>query len=131
MKKILLLLVISLSLFSATAQSLRNTADNFQFKSSQLTTNAFSADGAIENLAVYPNPVVDELKITFRSSQRSMAMVSLFNNIGKQVYKQETDIQPGNNIISINIRSKSIEPGVYFIQLFAENQTITRKVIVK
>jgi len=47
------------------------------------------------------------------------------------IYSQESGVEPGNNTISIDIRSKSIEPGVYFIQLFDENQTITRKLIVK
>jgi len=131
MKKILLLLVISISIFSAAAQSLSNKAYNQQVKTSQFASNAVSPDGFIENITVYPNPVVDELKVSFRSSQRSLAKVSLFNNIGKQVFKQEEDVQPGNNIISIDIRSRSIEPGVYFIQIFAENQTITRKLIVK
>jgi hypothetical protein len=131
MKKILLLLFISISVFSATAQSSGNSSDNQRVKTSQFASNAVSSDGFIENITVYPNPVVDELKVSFRSSQRSLAKVSLFNNIGKLVFKQEEDVQPGNNVISIDIRSRSIEPGVYFIQIFAENQTVTRKLIVK
>jgi hypothetical protein len=131
MKKIFLLIIISITMYTATAQSSRNGAYNMQAKTSQLASNVSSSDGIIENITVYPNPVVEELKISFRSSQRSSAVVSLFNNIGKQVFKQETDIEPGNNIISIDIRSRSIEPGVYFVQLFSENQTITRKLIVK
>lgn len=98
---------------------------------SQLVSDAVSTDGVIENITVYPNPVVDELKISFRCSQRSSAVVSLFNNIGKPVYRQESEVEAGNNIISIDIRSKSIEPGVYFVQLVSEGQTITRKLIVK
>jgi hypothetical protein len=131
MKKILLLLILSISIFTATAQFSKNGIDNQQVKSSQLASNASSTNGSIENITVYPNPVVDELKISFKSSGRSVAVVSLFNNIGKQVYRQESGVEPGHNIISIDIRSKSIEPGVYFIQLFDENQTITRKLIVK
>ena len=131
MKKIFLLLIISFSILSATAQYAGSRADNMQVKTSPLASNVVLKDGTIDNITVYPNPVVNELKISFKSSQRSFAEVSLFNNIGKQVFKQETNVEPGNNIISIDIRSKSIEPGVYFIQLFAENQTITRKLIVK
>lgn len=131
MKKIFLLLLISVTMYSAEAQSSRNGTYNMQVKTSQLASNLAPSDGIIENITVYPNPVAEELKISFRSSQRSTAVVSLFNNIGKQVFKQETDVEPGNNVISIDIRSKSIEPGVYFVQLFSENQTITRKLIVK
>lgn len=131
MKKIFLLLAISFAIFSVTAQSSRNRIDNLQIKSPQLASSEVSANGILDNISVYPNPVVDELKIAFRSNLRSLAVVKLFNNIGKQVLKQESDIEAGNNIISIDIRSKSIEPGVYFIQLFSENQTITRKLIIK
>jgi hypothetical protein len=131
MKKILLLLAICISVFSTSAQSSGGKANNTVVKSSQFGSIAVAPDGFIENITVYPNPVADELKISFRSSHRSVAQVSLFNNIGKQVLKQETDVEPGNNMVSIDIRSKSIEPGVYFIQILSGNQTITRKLIVK
>lgn len=131
MKKILLLLAISFAIFSATAQSSRNRIDNVQIKSSQLASNEVSTNGILDNITVYPNPVIDELKIAFRSEQRSLAVVKLFNNIGKLVFKQGSDVEAGNNIISIDIRSKAIEPGVYFIQIQFENQNFTRKLIVK
>jgi len=131
MKNILLLFSIFVSLLSASAQSLKYGFDNQQVKTSQAISSVSSAEGTIENITVYPNPVVDELRITFRSSHRSQAMFSIFNNIGKQVYTQESTVDPGNNIISIDIRSKSIEPGVYFVQVKSENQTFTRKLIVK
>lgn len=130
MKKILLLLFISISILYSSAQS-SGRAYNLQVKTSQLASNDASSNGSIENITVYPNPVVDELKIAFRSNQRGLAVVSLFNNIGKPVFRQETDVEPGNNIISVDIRNKSIEPGVYFVQLVSDNQTITRKLIVK
>ena len=131
MKKILLLLIISISIFSAKAQTTKNRAENTQYKSPQLAVNSSFTDGIIDNVSVYPNPVVDELKISFKSSQRSSVVISLFNNIGKPVFKQQSEVDAGNTIISIDIRSKSLEPGVYFVKLLAENQTITRKLIVK
>lgn len=131
MKKILLLLILSISIISVTAQSLRNKPDNQQVKTIQYTSNTASTDGFIENITVYPNPVVDELKISFKSSHGSLSTVSLFNNIGKLVYTQEADVEPGSNIISISIRSKSIDPGVYFVQIVVEKQSFTRKLIIK
>lgn len=131
MKKILLLIIISISIFSAKAQITKNRSENTQYKSPQLAVNSSFTDGIIDNVSVYPNPVVDELKISFKSSQRSSVVISLFNNIGKPVFKQQSEVDAGNTIISIDIRSKSLEPGVYFVKLLAENQTITRKLIVK
>ena len=131
MKKILLLIILSISILAATAQSSGSKSDNQQVKSSQLTSNIAFTNGFIDNITVYPNPAVDELKVSFKISHRSTAKISLFNNIGKQIYTQETDVEAGNNIVSIDIKSKSIEPGVYFVQLFSDNQTITRKLIVR
>jgi len=131
MKKILLLLIISISIFSAKAHSFSYNVDKQNFIASNFASIVEYSDGIIDNIAVYPNPVVDELRISFKSSQRSVAVVSLFNNIGKQVYTQEYEVEHGNNIISIDIRSKSIEPGVYFVQLVSEGQAVTRKLIVK
>jgi len=131
MKKILLLIILSISILSTQAQSSRNKPDNQQVKTIQYASNTASTEGFIENVTVYPNPVVDELKISFKSSHRNLSTVSLFNNIGKLVYTQGADVEPGNNIISIDIRSKSIDPGVYFIQIIVEKQSFTRKLIVK
>lgn len=131
MKKIILLLVISASLYTATANTSQAVLNNTYGSNSVFVTEIGSIDGIIDNIAVYPNPVVDELKISFKSSQSGHAGVALFNNIGKLVYKQESEIVPGNNIITIDIRSKSIEPGIYFVQIEADNQNFTRKLIVK
>jgi len=131
MKKILLLLALSVLIYSAEAHSSLITSDNFAGSNSGYAVNMVSSDGNIDNITVYPNPVVDELKISFKSSQQGKAGVAIFNNIGKLVYKQESNVEPGNNLISIDIRSKAIEPGVYFIQIQVENQNFTRKLIVK
>lgn len=131
MKKIFLLLSISISVLAASAQTPINRNENFQSKNLQVASPVNVTDGFIDNLTVYPNPVMDVLKVTFKSSRKSVVVISLFNNIGKQVYNQESGVETGNNIVSIDIRSKSIEPGVHFIKLFSEGQTITRKLIVK
>ncbi|MFA5973110.1 MAG: T9SS type A sorting domain-containing protein [Lentimicrobiaceae bacterium] len=131
MKKIFLLFVIMLSVFAASAQYSMNGNENLKGTSSQLSATFNAEDGFIENITVYPNPVVDMLKVSFKSSRRSTAMVSLYNNIGKQVYSQETAVEPGNNVVSIDIRSKAIEPGIYFVQCTAENEKFTRKLIVR
>lgn len=131
MKKIFLLFTICISVLAASAQYSRIGNENMQAKNSQITSSFNNTDGFIENITVYPNPVIDVLKVTFKSNHRSIAVLSLFNNIGKQVFTQESEVEPGNNIISIDIRNKAIEPGIYFIQCTAENEKFTRKLIVK
>lgn len=131
MKKILLLCLILLTVFAAKALAPGNGPENLQNINQQLSTPVFSTDGFIENITVFPNPVVDMLKLSFKSSRKTIAAISLYNNIGKQVFSHEYEVDPGNNVISIDIRSKVVEPGIYFIQCVAEKEVFTRKLIVK
>jgi hypothetical protein len=131
MRKIFLLLFILVSVYTSDAQSVRNVVESSQLRNTQPSSVFTASDNLIENLNVYPNPVIDMLKVSFKSSRRSSTVISLFNNIGKQVFSQESLVEQGNNLISIDIRSKSIEPGIYFIQCVVEKEVFTRKLIVK
>lgn len=102
-----------------------------QTKNILIAMSQVMPEPAIENMSVYPNPVVDLLKVTFKSNLSGVIEVVIFNNIGKRVYSKESAIETGNNVISIDIRSKAIEPGIYFIQCVAEKEVFTRKLIVK
>ncbi len=130
MKKIFLLSIILLTAFAAMSQTSRNGNDNLQLRNQQ-ASSVYLADDFIENISVYPNPVIDMLKVAFKSSRKSLAVISIFNNIGKQVFSQEYPVEQGNNIISVDFRSKLIEPGIYFVQCVAEKEIFTRKLIVK
>ena len=90
-----------------------------------------SAELLIDNVTVYPNPVVDLLKVSFKSNRNSTAVISLFNNIGKQVLSQESLVETGNNLLTLDVRTKAVEPGIYFFQCVVENEVITRKLIIK
>jgi hypothetical protein len=131
MRKTFLLYIIFLSAYSLNAQSAKNVYDNQQLKNNQVLSSVNSTDNYIDNLVVYPNPVTDVLKISFKSDKKCMANVSLFNNIGKQVFSQESLVDLGNNLILIDVRSKAIEPGIYFVQCLFENKIFTRKLILK
>mgnify|MGYP003593681037 CR=1 FL=1 len=131
MKKIFLLSIIIASFLPVIAQTARNSNTLILPKINQATALQASADGIIENIAVYPNPVVEQLKVSFKSSRRTIAAISIFNNIGKQVYTRESEVELGQNIFTIDVRESSIEPGIYFVQIVSENEKYTRKLIVK
>lgn len=132
MKKIFLLLLTFASFFSVSAQFQRNAVNNLPLKNAYVSlSDAGTSEGVIENVVVYPNPVVDVLKVAFKSDYQSEAVISIFNNIGKLVYTQELETEPGNNLITIDVRSKSIDPGIYFLQLSSDNKKFSKKLIVK
>jgi hypothetical protein len=131
MKKIILLFVLLISVYISKAQSTRNGTENLSIKNPMMVSSLSGSEGFIDNITVYPNPVIDLLKVSFKSAHKGIAVISLFNNIGKQVYVQEAVVEPGNNILTIDIKSKSVEPGIYFFQCVAENEVFTRKLILK
>jgi len=131
MKKIFILSIMFLLAFSVSAQNSKYVYENQQAKSTQVSSGVTEPDNFISFVSVYPNPVADVLKISFKSSRNSKVMISLFNNIGKQVYSQESNVEPGNNLFTIDVRSKSIESGIYFVQLLAEKEVLTKKLIIK
>ena len=129
MKTILLLFLVLVSAFLTNAQPQKSAGENQQIKNSTLMPA--SAELLIDNIMVYPNPVVDLLKVSFKSSRNSTAEICLFNNIGKQVMSQESLVVPGNNLITLDVRTKAVESGIYFFQCVVENEVITRKLIIK
>ncbi|MEI8048830.1 MAG: T9SS type A sorting domain-containing protein [Bacteroidota bacterium] len=131
MKKILLLCIILVSAYSVIAQYSANPVESQITKNSRVASITIASGGFIENFSIYPNPVMDVLKVTFKSNRKSISEISLFNNIGKQVYMQESVVEPGNNIISIEIKNKMIDPGIYFMQFIAEKEVFTYKLVVK
>ncbi len=131
MKRIFLLSIIIASFLPVNAQIARISNSLNVAKNNQATSSLASAEGIIENITIYPNPVVDQLKVSFKSSRRAIAVISIFNNIGKQVYTLESEVEPGQNFFTIDVRDSSIEPGIYFVQIVSENEKYTRKLIVK
>lgn len=131
MKKIILLSIIMVSAIAVSAQYGMVGNDNMTTKTTQVLSNASSSDGFLESISVYPNPVVDILKVSFRSNKNGKVIISLFNNIGKQTFSLDSEVEPGINIVSIDLRSKGIEPGIYFVQIKIGKNVETRKLIVK
>ena len=131
MKKIILILTICLSVIVVTAQSSLNGSENSIPKNAMMASLANTNGEFIENITVYPNPVMDILKVSIKSNRKSIAAISIYNNIGKQIFRQETAMDTGNNLVTIDIRRNAIEPGIYFIKCSSENEVFTRKLIVK
>ena len=131
MKRIIFLSLIFVAFGSVLAQPFKKGSDNPQSKNVSASIAQVFTTPVIENMNVYPNPAIDLLKVSFKSNHSGSIEIFLINTIGKRVYNQESTIEIGNNLISIDIRSKAIEPGVYFIQCVANNEVFTRKLIVK
>ncbi|APT23388.1 hypothetical protein B0A78_00515 [Flavobacterium columnare NBRC 100251 = ATCC 23463] len=81
-----------------------------------LSTDIFSTD----LFQLYPNPVIDHLKI---SSQSQMKSISLFNLFGEEIYSRNI------NSIEHNLDLSNLKAGVYFLKINSGKQTKTTKII--
>ncbi|MBK7214208.1 MAG: C10 family peptidase [Bacteroidales bacterium] len=71
---------------------------------------------------VYPNPTTDVINIITPVQFTQVRMTTL---LGQEVYNYST---PGNNL---RILTDGFEPGIYVLQIYADNKLITRKISIK
>lgn len=80
-------------------------------------------DVNIPTLNVYPNPANSNVTIT---SSTSIDRIEISNILGQKVYEDAT---VGANQTTINV--SGLQNGAYFVRVYGENCTMTRKLIVK
>jgi ELWxxDGT repeat protein len=81
------------------------------------------------NLLTYPNPVQDELRVTFNSGNRKQLTLAIFDEGGKQVYSQKLNGAQGNNSYAINV--SAFARGSYYLHISTDNGVETTKFIKK
>ena len=74
--------------------------------------------------SLYPNPVQDVLTIRFKFSLYSLCDVRVYNMLGEQVYAMRSFIQK-----QTTVPTTALPPGMYFVSLKYEGQTVTRKFV--
>ena len=84
------------------------------------------SEAELRSLAVYPNPVIDEIHVAALDVDEEI-MITLFNIEGKKVLEEKHD---GGNI-TIDVRSRSLNSGMYFLQLEVDGKSTVQKLLVK
>lgn len=84
------------------------------------------------NLKLYPNPFNAQTVISYNLKKDSQVKIELYNIIGEKVYVLENDRQyAGDHKLEINASDLNNHEGLYYIRLFINDESITRKVILK
>jgi hypothetical protein len=83
-----------------------------------------------ENLAIYPNPVSDELTVNWNGIRpEGSVKLNLFNLVGKSVYRQEIGQQESLNNLHINVRD--IDDGMYILDISSPSVHLSQKIVVR
>ncbi len=80
-----------------------------------VVTKDESSFAMIEDVNVYPNPVVNQITLEYTSDISDYANIKIFGMNGKMVYSNTELIAPGRNSIKCNV--SQIPPGIYILQI--------------
>ncbi len=86
-------------------------------------------EGVIENLALFPNPAVDELNLRFNISESSKVVLSVKDITGKILKNIVVDAQIGDNLVMME--TSEFASGVYFLTINTGNSNKTLQFVVK
>ena len=84
---------------------------------------------AIENLGAYPNPLLTETKISFRSKENTSAILKIKNLLGKTVHSKAFTVKKGEN--SITFYKNSLESGMYIYSVQTASQIVSKRLVIK
>ncbi|MEO8405254.1 MAG: tail fiber domain-containing protein [Chitinophagaceae bacterium] len=76
-------------------------------------TGTVPASNNNESLSIWPNPSKSELLVTINSTERSAGSIRVIDGKGNLLKQQQVSLSPGNNVISLSI--KSFVSGSYFL----------------
>jgi hypothetical protein len=104
----------------------RITVDGFRVKTSwqlasDLTTNITPKINEQANL-FYPNPVTDGF-LNLTTDSKSLKNVAIFDLVGKKVFNESS--------ISNKVDIKQLKAGIYLLEITADNQTHSSKLVIK
>jgi hypothetical protein len=87
----------------------------------------------VEALAftIYPNPATAQVWLHYTTGAEAEVNIAIANLLGKQVYRQKTEMRPGEHVLSLNMDELDLATGAYFVTITNGNQSITKKLIRK
>ena len=81
----------------------------------------------LNNVKVYPNPVTDQLNLTYMVSKDSNVTIKVMDVLGNEVITLYSErISAGNHNHSFSIASK-LSSGFYFVRLVVGSETIIKR----
>lgn len=79
------------------------------------------------HISVYPNPVTDELNISFSASADMNALVSINSMMGQSLMNNSFQLKEGNN--TLHLQLTHLPKGIYILLVKTPNQTYQTKLI--
>ena len=88
------------------------------------------SEGLVIDINIYPNPATSEISLDMYLKQQSDVQIDIYDLQGRMV-KNIFSGQLSGGANNLNTRISDIKQGLYFIILKAEDQTITKKLMIR
>ena len=95
-------------------------------ESSALNTEDFILTD--KDFIVYPNPSNGAISLMLNSNFTNNARITLSDVTGKTIYSSNTELKQGENNLDFNF---NVSPGIMFLSITNNNQSVTKKLIFK
>lgn len=96
---------------------------------SEVISSTNDADGLLESITIFPNPVGDELQLLLNSKENADYQLLISNMQGQIVYSQRIGLTAGEQLNSIDV--SQLAAGVYSLQLTDGLLRSTRALVKK
>lgn len=84
----------------------------------------------VSNVKVYPNPVAEQLNLTYNVSKDSNVTIKIMDILGNEIATLLSQkMQAGEQTSSFNINNK-LNSGYYFVRLIVGSETIVKRISV-
>jgi len=77
-----------------------------------------------------PNPAKDNVQLSFNLNNSKEVNVSIFNSLGAVVYSQTEGVLTSGNH-RINLKTSNLSSGIYYMNVKAGDNTITKKLVIE
>ena len=86
-------------------------------------------DKLLSNVEVFPNPVVDQVKLKYMLSRNSIVTIKMLDILGNAVFSKTTVVEPGEQSYTYPVSSK-ISKGFYFIHVVAGTELKIKRISI-
>ena len=97
----------------------------FPFKSNNIVNEKL-----LSSVKVFPNPIVDQISLSYRLDKQSAVSIKVMDALGNEVMtllNQELDAGPQNHVFETN---NKLTNGFYFIRVSAGTETVVKRISV-
>lgn len=85
-------------------------------------------NATLANIAVYPNPVTDNVSLTFESKGSMVVQLDITDKMGRILHSQQMEVHNGLNTLSPSLPIMS--NGIYFIRIHNANVTAVKRMVI-